>query len=231
MTLLTPQQEITQPTPAVSILSPGEGSVVTSPIHLSVEIQPGADTYLRVAVINGSNVTIARQLERIPLNPKSTTTLDVLIPFEIPTGSSKALLTVTTLDEFNRPQSLRSVPLTLSSTSPDKILPPDHPETSWLTIQSPSASTTISGGKFQITGAVTPITNNPILFELVTDSGGVIGNAFLSVSMAGKSMDFDLPIYYNYLSIPRDVRLVVRQTAGKYLNTVILDSLLLTLEP
>lgn len=231
MTTLIPQPEITQPTPAVSILSPGEGSVVTSPIHLSVEIQPGTDTFLRVALINGSNITIARQLEFISLNPDDTTTLDISIPFEIPKESSKALLTVTTLDPFNRPQSLRSVPLTLSSTSPDKILPPGQLEEAWLRINSPTPGTTLTGGRFQISGAVTPLTENPIFFELITDTGGVIGNAFLSVGTPGESIEFTIPINYNYISMPRDVRLVVRQTAGKYQNTVILDSLLLTLEP
>ena len=231
MTILIPLPEITQPTPAVSILSPGEGSVVTSPIHLSLEIQPGADTFIRVTLINGSNITIARQLESISLNPDNVTILDISIPFEIPTESSKALLTVTTLDSFNRPQSLRAINLTLASTSPETVLPSQQPVENWLSIHSPTAGTTISGGKFQITGTVTPITDNPIFFELITDSGGVIGNAFLSVSNAGISIDFDLPIYYNYLSMPRDVRLIVRQTAGKYRNTVILDSLLLTLEP
>jgi hypothetical protein len=231
MTILIPQPEITQPTPAVSILSPGEGSVVTSPIHLSVEIQPGTDTYLRIALINGSNITIARQLEFIPLNPEESTTLDILIPYEIPTESSEALLSVTTLDSFNRPQSLRAVRLTLSPNSTDKITTPDQPESQWLTIKSPTAGATISGGKFQITGTVTPVTDNPIFFELITETGGVIGNAFLSVSNPGNPFDFDLSINYNYLSMPRDVRLIVRQTAGKYVNTVILDSLLLTLEP
>jgi hypothetical protein len=230
-TLLTSRQDLAQPIKAVSILNPGDGSVVTSPIQLSVELQPGSDTFIRIELFNGSNVIIARQLQPILIDPEIPTTLDFSIPFEIPKESSDALLTVAKFDEFNRPQSLRTVFLTLSSTSPEVIQPSSRPGEDWLTIHSPSLGETISGGRFRIAGTVIPQTEDTIFFELITDSGGEIGNAFLTAGDPGKAIDFDLPIAYSYITTPRDVRPVIRQTSDEYQTTLIMDSLLLTLEP
>jgi len=228
---LPTQQAATQSIPTISILSPTQDSTLSSPIHMQVELGPDAGPSIRVSLINGSNFTIARQLSRIQINQGSATSFETWLPFEIPIGTRKALLTVSTVDEYNRPQSLRSVFLTLTSISTDEVLPYQPTDKGWLTINSPSPSDQISGGTFQINGTVIPLTAEPVYFELITDSGGVIGNAFLYIKTPGEPVSFDLPITYNFIGRPRDVRMVVRQASDDYQAPIILDSLLLTLAP
>lgn len=230
LTALPTEQGVTQAKSMISILTPSEGSVVSSPIQLQVELAPDVETRLRVCLIISSNFTISRQLHRINKDPNNSSLFETRIPFEIQSDQSNTLLTVTLVDEFNRPQSLRSVPLTLSVTSTE-MLEDYSSATDWLTIESPEEDSEISGGVFIIKGTVIPHSNKSIYIELITDTGGVIGNAFLYVETPGKKITFDIPISYNLSKGPRDVRLVVRQSSDDSNSVIILDSLRLFLTP
>ena len=155
--------------PPVSILTPGAGSALTSPIHLTVELQPGADTAIRVALTNSNNMPISRQLLLVQSDPQNPTLFETWIPFEIQTETADALLTVATLDPFNRPQSLRAIPLTLATGGVEKIKPSEATDDNWLTLTEPLPETSITGGQFQASGTVVPLTGRPIIFELITN--------------------------------------------------------------
>jgi hypothetical protein len=231
LTLLTAQQGATQTVPSVTVISPTNNSVVSSPIHLQVELGTNAASLIRISLINGSGFTIARQLLPIKTGTENLTAFETWLPFEIPAETSEALLTVSLLDEFRRPQSLRSVPLTLSSESSNEILQDNLFDNDWLTIHSPSPGERLSGGLFHIEGSLIPPEDNLVYFELMTESGRVIGNAFLSIESKAEPLSFDLPISYRNTDETGNVRLVVRQSSDEYPSIIILDSLLITLAP
>ena len=176
------------------------------------------------------NNTLARQLLRIDPGSETEITFDTDLAFEIPNGSMEALLTLSTQDDYHRPLALRSVLVTLNSSGETQINLNANEE-SWLEISYPEAQEIIGGGKFTVLGSVTPVTQNPVIFELITDSGGVIGTAQLAVNQAGERVSFELPLTYGFISSVRDVRMVIRQTIEGYATNVILDSIPLALAP
>ena len=231
LSLLPPQMGSALPSPPITNLSPGEGAIVTSPIFIDAQIRPGQDGLIRVTLLNRDNTAIARQL--IKLNsprdgqqiPFSTS-----IVFEIPQEHIQALLTLETQDRFHRPVSLRGVLLTLESDG--EAMVQNQPTTSnWLTITSPIEGDSFKGGNFTVEGIITPPTSNPVIFELITDSGGVIGTSQLAVDEPGIPSQFNISVTYAFITSRRDVRLIVRQTVNPYGSNIVLDSLPISLSP
>lgn len=228
---MLPPQSGTSATPAmISILSPGDGSAVTSPIQLTAEIQPGGDGLVRVSLLDRQNNILARQLIQTDENDQTPFKFSTHLAFEITTESSPVLLTLGLQDEYHRPLSLRSVLLTLQSNGAAAITETNR-NTSWLEIDQPLAHESLSGGNFRVEGRVTPLTQKPVIFELITDTGGVIGSSQLAVEIQGEPVDFSIPLSYSFINTERNVRLVVRQTTDPYGMNVILDSLPITLSP
>ena len=216
--------------PLITIHSPGDGSLVTAPILLAADLQPGEDGLARVTLLTRENILLARQL--IYLKDKSAEDNEFIthLNFEIPTASTEALLILETQDAFHRPLSLRSVLLTLQSEG-EAAVHPNKPPKDWLTILSPQPNADFSGGELLVSGTVSPLTESPLLFELITENGGVIGSSQLAVAGKGSPFDFEFEMTYAFISSERDVRFVVRQSVDPYGTTVILDSLPLILAP
>lgn len=228
---MRPPQRGTATTPAlIHILSPGEGSAANTPIELTAEIQPGGDGLVRVSLLDRQNNILARQLMRTDPNLQTTSKFSTHLAFEITTESTPALLTLAIQDEYHRPLSLRSVSLTLQSEG-DAIITPPNKNASWLEIDQPIANEALSGGSIRVEGRITPITQKPVIFELITDTGGVIGSSQLAVQESGEPLDFSIRLSYGFITTTRDVRMIVRQTIGPHGAIVILDSLPITLSP
>lgn len=224
------QSSTASPAEPLTIITPGEGSVLSSPIHLITEVQLDPGDFIRVTLTNGSNFPISRQLYRVSESMANSTTIEWDIPFEIPTDTARASLSVSILDNHHRPKSLRSVPLTLTmdGLNMDETQANHEP---WLVLRSPVEGEIISGGQFIISGTVMPPLETPVLLELISDTGGTIGYAFLAVDTPGEPLDFDLKIHYDFITSARDVRLIILQTSKNFSESEILDSVALTLLP
>jgi len=231
LSLLSPQVGWASQFPPLTILSPGDGSIVTSPTTLSAEFQPEMKGMLRLALVDRTGHEIARKLLDVDAaDTLKTSYFATELPFEIPTDEGIGLLTLTTLDASFRPVALRSVALTLQSEG-ESNLQQQTPTGSWLAITRPQPLETINGGEFLVEGIVTPQTPNPIIFELITDRNRVIGSSQLSVENPGQTLNFSLRLYYDFIATTTVARLVVRQTLNPYGTTAILDSLLITITP
>jgi hypothetical protein len=230
LSLFMPGAASAAPSRTMAIRTPGSGSIVTAPIPISAIVQPGADGLIRLTLIDKDNNTLDRQLLRVDTGNETELAFETNLAFEIPYRTMEALLTLATQDDYHRPLALRSVLVTLRTSGEAQVNPNADDET-WLEISYPEEQEIISGGKFTVLGSVTPVTQNPINFELITDTGGVIGTAQLAVKQAGERFSFDLPLTYDFISSVRDVRLVIRQTMEGYAANVILDSIPLALAP
>jgi len=186
---------------------------------------------IRVTLTSRNGDLLARQLLRVDTtNSTSPIPFNTDLAFEIPSDNTEALLTLAIQDSFYRTIALRSVLVNL--TSDDKTsLQPIIPKEPWLEIMQPQPLDNVSGGQFFITGSVTPMTNRPILFELISESGRVVGSSILTVETPGELLDFKIRLYYTYITELTDVRLVIRQTIYPYNDIAILDSLCLTATP
>ncbi len=228
---LSPHQGNAQSSPSITILAPGEGSEVTAPISIAAQISPGADNLVRVTLIDQQNNLLARKLLRVPALPEEAPLqFATNLKFEIPRESTAALLTIAIQDEHHRLQSLRSVHLVLKSTGQDYVQSPGD-SVNWLTITQPLPGASISGGQFTVSGWITSPNGNPVMFDLMTDNGSIIGTSQLSVQTPGETLEFALTLSYDFINIERKVRLIVRQRSMDFASDAILDSLPIVITP
>ncbi|MFN2303248.1 MAG: hypothetical protein ACK2TV_05885 [Anaerolineales bacterium] len=228
--MLNSENGSSQASPAIIILSPGQGSVVTSPIHFSAALVPGEDDLVRVTLIDQNGQLLVRQLSRWApqADPQAPFTTELV--YEIPNESAQGLITVETQDKHHRPMTLRGVLLTLQNSGQTQLQASSEQEP-WINIISPQPYEFFSSGKFAIKGTAKPITTKPIIFELITETGGVIGSKQLAVDNPGESMSFEVPLSYSFITSTREVRLVMRQTVDPYGENIVLDSLPLFITP
>ena len=229
LALLPPGTGTAENAPRIVWLTPGGGSRVVSPIQVSAEIQPEPDGLVRIELLDRQGQTISRQLLRLDADHNETLqAFTAALPFEIPGDEEGALLTLALLDAYYQPLALRSAEITLHSDGDTQITPSSQPP--WLTITAPIPMETVSGGNLVVEGTITPITQKPIIFELTTEKGAVIGSKQLAVEEPGNAQSFKIPLTYT-TTITRTVRLVIRQTIDPYSANVILDSLPVILNP
>ena len=230
LSLVLPRASSAAPAPSMTILSPGEGSTVISPLTVSAILRPGADGLIRITLMDRAGRTLSRQLLRMDAPDGEEISLDSQLLFEVPYPGLEGLLALATQDEYHRPLAERSVLVKLDG-SGEVQLQSNPASGQWLDITSPEANAALSGGQFTIQGTITPVTDQPVYFELITDSGGTIGTAQLAVGQPGETVPFEITISYGFITTSRDVRLVIRQSMEDYAANVILDSLPLTLAP
>jgi len=231
LSLLPPQvSRASQPSP-VTFLTPGEGSAVTSPLELAAIITLEEVSQVRAALVDRNGDEISRQLLNINrADWISYDTFKTLLYFEIPGDTSNALLTLSTFDGAHRPTATRSVILTLKSEGQPAVNNTISQE-SWLTITRPEPNMRIQDEPIRISGIATPVTDQPIFFELVTEAGRLLGHAQLAVEKPGENLSFDVSINYGAITSQTDVLLIVRQTMRPYGVNAVLDSQPLTLLP
>ncbi len=226
----TAGQGVAQPAPMIALLTPTEGSIMISPIAVSAEMTLGEASLVRLEMTNGQNQTIARQLHRVNASTDDLFEYAASLPFEIPTESAPARLSLMLIDSQNRPLCLRSAALTLQSDG-NAVFQTLTPSSPWLVITSPEPDDLISGGEIEVTGQVTPLTDNPVFFELYSNSGRILMTIQLAVEQPGTAVDFTLTIPYTIPAEQADALLVIRQSTSPYNETIILDSLSFTISP
>ncbi|MGI6740725.1 MAG: hypothetical protein ACOX7C_04475 [Brevefilum sp.] len=218
-------------TTSLTILNPGEGSEVTSPIHLSAEIQPNPGGLIRVALVNREGQEISRKLLRMDTEKSiSGATFTTDLPFEIPTDQAKALLTLSILDNAYQTTALRSVEVILRSEGSVTTINQTNPEP-WLKIDNPQPSVFASGGVLVIEGSVTPKGESPVIFELITTEKRVVGSAQLAITTPNQRVPFEIPLKYTIHELQTDANLIIRQTDQIYGVMIALDIIPLTLFP
>ncbi len=224
--LLTPAGSIATPQPAIHIQTPGQGSIVTSPIAIHAEITPDGNNLFRITLVDVENTLLSRQV--FPINKPLT--LDILLAFEIPGESTNARLILSLYDEYKRPESIRSVDLILQKNG-EAILQTQPNPTPWLTLKHPLPLEHLEGGVVLVEGSINPPNSNPVIFELITETSGVISTALLYVPDANTNFDFELEIPYSYIHHKQKVLLIARQTGQNIPGDVILDSWEIMLSP
>lgn len=219
-----------QPVEPITILNLGEGSVVTAPIEVTALVQPGADGLVRVTLVDRQGDLLARQVMRLnglPLDAQEWTTQ---LAFEIPSESTPAILSVTTLDHAQRTIAVRTVGLTLQGAGDMKI-EPSAVSDPWLMIAQPDPGMVINTSPLVVIGLVTPINENPVIFSLVNERGGEIVARQLAVETQGEPIDFEISLPFPPSSAVLDMRLTIQQASMISGVPAILDSLPITIKP
>jgi len=215
---------------AIQILTPGPLSKVISPIKLRSYAQPGYSNRVRIELFGEDGRLLFRQI--IVLN----TTLKWAyfyqeVPFEVHAVGELGRLTLSTQDQYGHTTALVSVHVLLLSSGEEQITPAGNLKEHCV-VDSPVAEAQVSGGTVKVTGQIRPFNSQPLVIELVSKSGSVLGSRQVSVSPAsGDSyVPFGIDVFYS-VTAPTPVLLVVRQTDERIPGGMYLYSQPVTLLP
>lgn len=155
------------------------------------------------------------------------------VDFNISAAVETARLSVWVNDRFGRLMDLASVDLLLMSMGDNEINPPAYSDAPYL-IRYPEQNQTIKGGILLLQGLANPVNESPLIIELVTEDGNIVGSNTISVAAPSGDLShtpFILDIPYTVNAIA-PVRLTIRQeSTGRIPGTVALSSMTLVIEP
>jgi len=227
----TPEPPVEIPYAAIQIISPGALSRVTSPLELHAFLYPGDHGRARVELYGEDGRLMYRQLFVFTTEPGVQTNLFAEIDFEIIGVAETARLVVSVDDEYGRLKVLAAEDLILLALGDADINPPGD-LLAPIVIQEPIPKVLIQGDKLTVSGLVRSAVDHPLLVELVTTDGKVIGNRLAGIAPdpTGGHRLFAAEIPFEVFS-PTWVRVIVSERGGRFPGATQLDSLEILLSP
>jgi hypothetical protein len=224
---LTPQSASAA---VIQVNTPGPLSRVRSPIALQGYVIPGYDNLVRIELIGEDGRLLARQLLRLYTSLKWAY-LNVEIPFEVQAAAEVARLQVSTQDAYGRLSALNSVRLLLLSAGFAEINPPGSLDERCV-LDSPLPGARLSAGTLTVSGQMRPFNDQPLVIELITSSGAVVGSKMVAIQPApdDRAVPFAAAIGYSVTSATW-ARLTLRQSDERIGGTMYLFSREIYLTP
>jgi hypothetical protein len=226
---LTPMPEI--PPAAIQILSPGPASKVASPFLMRAYAPPGPDGVVRIELLGEDGRLLMREI-RVYGNARGSQVLMGLeVSFGISAVAEVGRLQISVQDENGELTALSSVDLLLLSIGEGDFNPPgDLLET--IVIQRPQAREKINGGTVTISGVARPRTDQPLMIELKSADGKILGTRQVAVVPSPGSTygTFTSDVPYAVDS-PTPARLSVWERGDPIPGMAQLSSLEVTLSP
>jgi len=209
----TPRPTFTQTTipghepAAIQIFAPGPMSKVISPINLRLNIVAGESEKVQFDLYGEDGRLLTRNVKRVPISGKGVLQ-QIKIPFEIRAAAEVGRITISTLDQVGRIQSLNSVRVLLLSSGTNEITPPGNPSEP-VGVFSPLLEKPVSGGVLNVRGDVWPFNLNPVILELLGPDGNSMGLRILNMEQLHPQL-FETTIPYK-VAEPTLARFTVRQ--------------------
>lgn len=177
----TPLPPFEIPYADIQFVNPGALSKVISPIALHVFLLPGDAGRARVELFGEDGGIMYRKLFVFSSPPRVQTNLRAEIDFEINGVAETARLVVSVDDAYGRIKTLATQELILLSLGDWDINPPgDLLEP--IVIQEPAPKVLVQGGALVVSGLSRTASDQPLLIELVTTDGRVIGNRLAGIA-------------------------------------------------
>ena len=226
---MTPTRSI--PEAAIQIRQPGPLSKVTSHFIVSGNLNPGSEGRVRLELLGEDGRLLLRKL----LNYRTDLgrlALSEKVDFEISAVAETGRLQISTYDQFGRMIAFSSVDLILLSLGEEDLNPPGS-LLAPIVIQEPLPNKLIQGGKVFVSGLTRLSSDQPLLIELITADGSIVGyrQAGVSLDPAGGYMPFEVEVPYQ-VTEPTWVRLSVKEMSiGKIAGLIQLTSLEVLLSP
>jgi len=219
------------PGAAIQISIPGPLSRIISPLQLRANVRPGLDGKVRVELLGEDGRLLVRKIFNYGEAQGYVYVADAL-EFEISAAAETARLVVSTYDTFGRLYALQSVEVILLSIGEDDLNPPGSDLEAVLVLE-PLPNKLIQGGMLQVKGLARLSSEQPLLIELITAQGKVVGyrQGAVSVDPEGVYMPFSVEVPYT-VNTPTWVRVVIRQeNGGRIPGVVYATSLEVLLSP
>jgi hypothetical protein len=181
---------------AALILSPGDTSRVASPLKAQIMVRVHPAGIIHIDLVGRGDLLYARHLLDLRDKSGQEIFLQPDLPFETQDGGEPARLVVRLLDGAGRTIALTSANLTLLSGGTSVIEP--SRASGWIDIITPLEGDKIEGKKAHVIASVTPVNDQPIVAELITEEGTAINTRLVKLPAGfqpGESihLDFELP--------------------------------------
>jgi hypothetical protein len=226
------QQGQKYPPALLQVEKPGEMSRLSSPILVTANVYPGDKGLVNVQLIGENGRLMADQLLQLSATETGWISLATQISFEINSAGESALIVVSTRDGYDRRIAQVSVPVILLQVGESEIENPTF-FTQPVVLSSPVNGGFARNGSLYIEGQVHLINENPIIIELISQTGGVVASKGIMVkNTAGQEYtSFATDLEYT-VSQRTPVRLIIRQPGTLSYNVDSwLYSLVLFLDP
>lgn len=233
ITLDLPASPTAEPMPLaeIRINAPGPLSRVSTPLHLSALLAPGAGGKVRLELLGEDGRLLARNISQHTTNPGQRINLVLDIDFEITAVAETGTVVLSVDDSYGRTTDLASVEVILLGEGSSDINPAGD-QLAPIIIQEPAAKAKIQGGNLTVSGLARPATDLPLAIELITRDGKVVGSRLAAVEEgpAGEHRPFFTVVPY-MVGEPTPALLIIRERSSRFPGTIQLVSQELTLEP
>ena len=186
------------PLEELSILLPGPGSMVNSPIQVKGFGGPSLNNRVQVRLIAEDGRILSEGYSFLYSFPGRPGLFYIQMPFESQLVAERAWLEVRSFDDFfGMLRHLMTVEVTILSTGSDRIYPAIHGAEK-LTIFRPREENVIAGGSVLIQGAGWVDQDVPLRIEIVNQAGDVLGSGQveLDAPAVGQLGTFSVEIAY-----------------------------------
>jgi hypothetical protein len=219
------------PAGTIQILSPGPGSKVVSPFLLRAALIPGPNGVVRIELLGEDGRLLMREVKVYNLSPGARISLGSEVKFEISAVAEAARAQILVEDNHGRTMALASVDLILLSIG-DADINPVVDTLENIIIEEPNPNALIQGGQVLVSGLARLRGDQPLLIEIQTDDGRVVGTRQVSVvsPQGGGHGTFAIDVPYT-LSATTRARLFIWERGARIPGIAHLSSLEVVLSP
>jgi hypothetical protein len=217
----------------IQIETPGNLSRISSPLQVSANVYPGDGGRVLVQLFGEDGRLMAEEQHTLEIPDSGWVQLYTSIPFEIHSAGERALLVISTRDGFGRRIAQSSVALVLLQVGASEIELPAFQKDPYV-LSTPVYGSEIRNGVVHIEGFAHAYNGNPIVGELVTETGGIMKTIVVTLpdgSVGQEYVPFTMDIPFN-VQQRKAVRLTLRQPDERLPSVdAALDSIVIYLLP
>jgi len=231
----TPQTDLKPPAglpnAVIQILNPGPGSRVVSPITVRTNVKLDQKSVLRIELVGEDGRLLMREVRSYNPDKPETLMIGTEVGFELPGVAENGRVQILLEDSKGRIASVNSVDLLLLALGDSELN--DASDTfEDIVIQAPRAKALIQGGSVRVTGLARMHSSQPLLIELETSDGKIVGARQVAVTPIPGSTHgtFEIDIPYQ-VSSATNVRVKVWEPSEKIPGILHLSSVEVLLSP
>jgi hypothetical protein len=230
----TPLPTIT-PTPApgfslaaIQINKPGPSSRIVSPLEAQIVAVAADSKKVEVDLYGEDGRLLSRTVKVVPGSPVGDYFV-LKIPFEIRAAAEIGVIQVSTRDHLGLVQSLDTVRVLLLSNGVSQVNPAGNTIYERVTLFHLTPKSVVSGGSLAIDGQITPFNHQPVILELVSETGTSLGLRVLTFPNL-TPQQFNTTIPYK-ISQPTQARIYIHEADDVLNGPVYVFSQAITLNP
>jgi hypothetical protein len=213
---------------AIQFIKPGPGSRVATPLEIQAMVVAGDSKKVDFSLF-GEDGRLLAEIIRPVVGYPGGDYLSQKIPFEIRAAAEVGVIQISTKDKSGHLQSLSSERILLLSSGASQINPAGNAIYERVTLQHLPPNTDVSGGVLSLQGQFTPYNQQPVVVELISDSGQGLSLRVLNFQGLDPQ-NFSTTLPYK-VSGPTQARLFVHQEDNVLKGPVYIYSQEITLNP